>query len=373
MTAENAEIRGRWTQLDRGPTDVVRMQREIEARAIETWDSGSYGESSSAAASFPIPSIVDVATSWRARLAPTPRVSALPRAARLAVGDAVANTGYRIVAPFARGGMGALYEVEHATLPRRALLKVVSEPMRFDASVAERSVEEARLLEELRGAPVPVVHDAGVLEDGRPFFVMELLRGSDLKRELARLGALSVPSALRITAGLLDALTAVHERGVVHADIKADNVFCTDERLVMLLDFGAARRSGVAPRSGEPRVGTPRSMAPEQFDEAALDARTDTYAVGLLLYELVVGEGPFEGRAESHDDFRRAHARLPPPAPSTRALQVVPSAIDGVVLRALAKRPGDRYASAAEMLEDLSAAARRRIDGDETVDAWSGY
>jgi len=295
----------------------------------------------------------------------------LPRLLRLAPGDRVGETSYHVVGPFARGGMGALYDVVHETLARRALLKVVAEPFRSDANVAERLLEEARLLDLLRGASVPTVFDAGALGDGRPFFVMEKLDGSDLRRELGRLGVLSVPSALRIVADVLGALDAVHERGVVHGDLKAENIFITDDRRVVLLDLGAAQRLGETRGHDAPRIGTPRSMAPEQFHGDALDERTDLYAIGLLLYELLVGRGPFDAQARSAEDFHASHSVRVPVAPSLRAPQRVPLEVDMVVLRALAKQPRERFVSAADMLGALLEASASQVEHEPTASSWT--
>ena len=299
----------------------------------------------------------------------TPRLLRLPPVAALIPGDAVGHSPYRVLGPWAEGGMGTLYEVAHDVLERRALMKVVAKRHRGDAAIAEQLVEEARLLERLRGTAVPTVFDAGVLDDGRPFFVMERLAGCDLRRELSRLGAFSVPSSLRVVTELLHALEELHGRGIVHADLKAENVLLTDTGRVVLLDLGAAVTAGS--RRRELRVGTPRSMAPEQFGDGPIDARADIYAVGLLLFELLVGRGPYDARGACRDSLECAHVSQSPSAPSTRAPQRVPYELDAVVLRALAKRPEDRFTSADEMVTALLEASVREIDLDRTCDAWT--
>jgi serine/threonine protein kinase len=213
------------------------------------------------------------------------------------------------------------------------------------------------------------VFDAGVLDDGRPFYVMERLSGCDLRRELTRLGALSVPSSLRVVTELLHALGQLHARGVVHADLKAENVLLTDSGRVVLLDLGAACLAGSKRR--EPRVGTPRSMAPEQFGEGPIDQRADIYAVGLLLFELLVGRGPYDARGACREWLESAHTSRTPSAPSTRAPQRVPYELDAVVLRALSKRPEDRFESTDDMVTALLEASVREIDLDRTHDAWT--
>jgi serine/threonine protein kinase len=288
-------------------------------------------------------------------------LSAIPSVLELLPGDPVALTPYRVGRRIAAGGMGELYEVVHPELGRRAAMKVLHRRHVMRADLALRMRDEARMLASLTHPNLPTVYDAGTLDDGRPFLVMELLEGNDLRRELARFGMLAVPSAVGLVAQALSALSAVHQASIVHRDVKLENLFlCTDGRL-KLLDFGIARTEDVARLGRTGRgvaLGTPRSMAPEQYEASEVDARTDLYAVGVALFELVTGRGLFDEVARTVDALRLAHCERPPPRPSAVARQPVSEAFDRVVTRALHKEPSRRYASADELRRALLDAVR---------------
>jgi serine/threonine protein kinase len=282
--------------------------------------------------------------------------SCVPAALELGPGDRVEPTPYHVVRRIAAGGMGELFQVFHPELGRHAALKVLHRRHAHRADLALRMRDEARMLAGLSHPSLPTVFDAGTLEDGRPFLVMELLEGNDLRRELARFGMLAVPSAIGLVAQALSALSVVHRASIVHRDVKLENLFlCADGRL-KLLDFGIAR-SDEGARLGRTgcgvALGTPRAMAPEQHDAGSVDARTDLYAVGVALFELVTGRGPFDEEARTIDALRIAHCRKAPPAPSSLARQPVSPAFDRVVLRALDKDPARRFASADELRRAL--------------------
>ncbi len=291
----------------------------------------------------------------------------MPPLSELTCGALVPRTPYRVVAKRCAGGMGELFDVEHERLGRRAVLKVLHPRLRAREGMALRLLGEARALAAIGGTHVPLVYDVGELDDGRPFLVMEQLDGSDLRSDLRRLGSLSVPSAVRIVAALLDALVDVHKAGFVHRDIKADNVFVCSSGRVVLLDFGIARRLDATLRlTGKGlAVGTPRSMAPEQHLGEDVDARADLYATGLLLYELVTGEGPFDDLDGTPETFRAAHCRRLPTPPSMRARQAISPGVEHVILRALEKREDRRFASARQMAEALATATRHPSDPDD--------
>jgi len=285
----------------------------------------------------------------------------------LAAGDHVAGTPYTVQSSLCAGGMGQLYEVTHSTLGRRAVLKVLHERHFARSDYASRLQREARILAHLSGRRTPVVHDLGTLGDGRPYFVMERLDGADLRTELSRHGVLSVPSAMRVTTELLFALAEVHDHGVVHRDVKLENVFLCEDGRVVLLDFGVSQHDGDALHETGPGValGTPRSMAPEQISCADADARSDVYAAGLVLYELCTGEGPFDDVGATLHGLRLAHCNHRPPRPSRRSPQPVPDAIEAIIARALSKEPARRFASAREMARAIQAVGRYPFDRDD--------
>lgn len=269
-----------------------------------------------------------------------------------------AETRWRPIARIGEGGMGTVWEVEHTQLGRRAALKVLHERHRGRPDLAGRLLDEARALARLRHPGVPGVLDLGELDDGRPYFVMDLVSGRNLRAEVARHGVVAVPTAVRWMAELLGVLEAVHGAALVHRDVKLDNVLLDDQGHVVLVDFGVALAvDATLRRTARGRVvGTPRTMSPEQHALADVDLRADLYAVGLCLFELIAGRGPFADVERSATGIFHAHCRRPPPRLGDVAPQLVPRALEDVVARALAKSPADRFDVAGSMREALLAA-----------------
>jgi serine/threonine-protein kinase len=251
-----------------------------------------------------------------------------------------------------------VYLAAHSGSGRRAALKVLSRAFAASPEMSGRFVREARILSRLHHPNVVEILELGVLPDGRPFVAMELLQGRSLLELIFARGRLSLPEAVELLAPVCDALGAAHREGVIHRDVKASNVFVEagDPPRVKLLDFGVAHAAGPEDPSitvtGE-RIGSAHAMAPELIRGEAVDARADVYALGVLLYQLVTGELPFW--SDDQFELERLHLSAPPPSPGR--LAPVPAAVDAVVERALAKRPEDRFGSAAAFLEALRAAA----------------
>jgi serine/threonine protein kinase len=275
--------------------------------------------------------------------------------------------GYEVIAPLVAGGMGQLYQVTDIALGRDAVLKVLHDKHATRVDLAARLREEARVLAHLDGIGVPDIYAMGDLDEQRPYFVMERLRGRDLQAELSRLGVMSVPTSVRLVLDLLATLEAVHQRSVVHRDIKLDNLFLRESGRLSLLDFGVARRTDEPldlTQTGM-TMGTLRNMAPEQHLGADIDERTDLYAAGLVLFELMTGRGPFDHLGVSQSARRAAHCAVSPPPPSSLAPQHVPKPIEEVVLRSLSKRREDRYRSAASLARALVEASESAHGNDE--------
>jgi serine/threonine protein kinase len=274
--------------------------------------------------------------------------------------------GYLIVRCVGQGGMGEVYEVEHRALGRRCVLKMLHRKHAARADLAEQMRLEARVLASIHHENLVEVYDLGTSEDGRPYFVMELLRGNDLRRELGRLGPLAVPSALALTGQALLGLAAAHGAGVVHGDVKLDNLLLCEDGALRVLDFGLGVGQRAQRAAGPLCVaGTPRTMAPEQCRGETIDARTDVYGVGLVLYELIAGRGPFDDLRGDLLALRRAQLEREPAPPSRLAPQRVSPSVDEAVLRAIAKDPAERFQSAREMLDALLSlrGERRRRSG----------
>lgn len=266
---------------------------------------------------------------------------------------------YALLSEIGRGGCAKIYEAHDLRLGRLVALKMVKENAR-DAQANARLAREARAAAAIHHPNVCGVTDAGCLEDGRPYLVMERLHGETLTHCLRRLRVLSVSDAIDIALQLLSALDAVHALGVVHRDVKPDNVFLVPRSgcspLVKLLDFGMCRRVGIArddatlTRAGQV-VGTPEYMSPEQVSgKREFGARIDLYAVGVILYEALTGRRAFPGK-DAREVVVSVLVRNLPPLRSIRP--EVPAALERIVARAMAKDASFRYASAKEFQSDL--------------------
>jgi serine/threonine protein kinase len=264
---------------------------------------------------------------------------------------------YRLVRLLGRGGMGAVYEAEHVRLGRRAAVKVIHPELAHDRRVMQRFAAEALTVARLQHPHIVDVID--VAEQPEPHCLMELLRGRSLAEAIAR-GPLSEPELLSAAAQILEALAFVHARGIVHRDIKPDNIFLVDGgargELVKLLDFGIAKiRDSLSGQktTGGALIGTPLYMSPEQIEGAAVDARTDLYAFGMVLYEAATGHPPLSAPSLT-SLLSKQLLELPPPPQSLRP--ELSGQIGAVIMRCIAKSPEDRFADADAVLEALSLA-----------------
>ncbi|WP_438024767.1 serine/threonine-protein kinase [Sorangium sp. So ce233] len=275
-------------------------------------------------------------------------------------GEPLPGTPYSVVRLLGQGGMGEVYEVEHRELGRRFAVKVLHRIHAGRLDLSARMRAEARSIARLRHRSLPEVFDLGATHGGRPYFAMELLEGRDLRTELARLGVVAVPTALGLVLQALSALSLAHSAGIVHRDLKLENLFLCDDGTLKVLDFGVAKllHAGASLTDPDAVIGTPRTMAPEQCAARPIDPRADIYAMGLVLYELVAGRGPFDELRGRRDALRFAHCEREPPPPSRLAPQPIPPAVERLILRAIAKAPEHRFQTAADM-----EAAVRRLHG----------
>lgn len=261
--------------------------------------------------------------------------------------DAITGTvvaGCRIVETIGRGGMGVVYLAEQEALGRRVALKLLSRELAGDPGFRERFQEEARTAASLDHPNVISIHDAGE-HDGELYIVMRWVPGGDLRR-LLRDGPVSPERAAALTAQVASALDAAHARGLVHRDVKAANVLLADDgATAYLTDFGltkaAAQTSGLT-RTGQ-WLGTLDACAPEQIEGRRVDARTDVYALGCLLFQLLTGSVPYR---RDHDAAKVwAHVNAPVPSPRELVPTLDPR-WDALFASALAKDPAERFASA---------------------------
>lgn len=254
------------------------------------------------------------------------------------------------------GGHGTVYVGTHRVLGRRAAIKVLRRDLAASGEMTARFVREAQVVNRIRHPNIVDIFDIGALPDGRPFCVMELLPGRSLSAIVAERAPLAPAEAVALVAPVCEALHAAHEHGVVHRDVKAGNVVVTEEGAapaVKLLDFGVAKvdDGGGLTQVGQ-RIGTSLAMAPEQIRGEPVDRRTDVYAVGVLLHQLLTGRYPFT--ASDPREVERLHLEGTPALPS--AVAGTPPVLDAVVARCLDKSPARRFATAAELLAAARAA-----------------
>ena len=265
---------------------------------------------------------------------------------------------YRLLTRIGAGAMGEVYAAHDDKLNRRVAIKLIAKELARDADRLQRFRQEAHAASSLNHPNIVVVHDFGALE-GRPFIVTELVEGVTLRDRL-REGPLPIAEAIEIALQVTDALAAAHARGLVHRDIKPENVMVRPDGYVKVLDFGLAKLarpdhppSGVdstmLTQPGQ-AAGTPAYMSPEQARAAPVDARTDVFSVGALLYEMVTGRLAFAG--ESHAVIFAEILARTPPAPALLNPQV-PAPLERLITKALEKDRELRYQSAADMRADL--------------------
>jgi Flp pilus assembly protein TadD len=262
----------------------------------------------------------------------------------------VAELGpYRLVREIGSGGMGVVYEAEDTRLRRRVAIKLLPPEHSRDRAAKDRFLREARAASALDDPHICTVHDVGE-HDGRLYIVMTYYEGETLKERLAR-GPLPVDEARRIAVQVARALARAHEAGIVHRDIKPANVMLTRRGEVKVLDFGIAKRSDdtTLTRTGS-SPGTPAYMSPEQARGEPVDGRTDLWSLGVLLYEMLAGRRPFAG---DHEPAILSAVQSREPERLDRVRPEVPPELARTVAKALAKEPGRRQQSAAELLGEL--------------------
>ena len=277
-------------------------------------------------------------------------------------GDVLADR-YRILRRLGKGGMGEVFLGEHLAIERKVAIKTLSSNMVDRPELADRFLKEAKTASRVRHPNIVDITDFGHTDRGAPFFVMEYLEGEDLKSVLRREGALAWPRVREIGLQICAALSAAHAQGVVHRDMKPDNVFLVRQaagELVKVLDFGIAKiiTADATQETTQTGVllGTPEYMSPEQAQDLPLDARSDIYATGVILYRLMTGRVPFQ--AKSFMTVLHKHIHEPPLPPSkANPTRPISAAQEQVIMTCLAKRPEDRYQSA-----DALAAALRTAD-----------
>ncbi|NUP09937.1 MAG: serine/threonine protein kinase [Polyangiaceae bacterium] len=306
--------------------------------------------------------------------APSKHAGAPPAPIELSPGDVVGER-WRIVRQIGEGGSAVIYEAVHRN-GRVGALKVLRPILSNDARARERFLAEARIANEVGHPSIVSVFDDDVLEDGRPYLVLELLEGESLHDRLARLPdqKMDALEACELGVRLCDLLDAVHGRGVIHRDLKPDNLFLTNEGQLKLLDFGIARAetvSRVFPTMTGVVLGTLGYMAREQArgDLDSIDRRTDVWGVGALLYRVITGKRVHQSESSNAELFA---AMETPPAKVRVLAPEVPERIARVIDKALEQTMACRWGSALEMRDALELAIRHERLMRTAPPSWPG-
>lgn len=288
------------------------------------------------------------------------------------IGEIVSH--YRILEKLGEGAMGVVYAAEDTHLGRQVAIKFLSSATSDTHHFKARFLREARAVSQLTHPNIAMIYDYGETAEGYPFIVMEKVKGRPLS-ELLEENDLTLARAVEIIEDVADALGEAHELGIVHRDIKPSNVFITERGQVKVLDFGLAKQLNEEHgQAADPDartllathtrsdivVGTPLYLSPEQARGAAVDGRSDLFALGALLYECIAGKPAFSGASVIEIGAQILH--VDPPPPSTINPRV-PKELDRIALKALAKRPEARYQTAAAIIEDLRRVSAR-VAGD---------
>jgi len=264
---------------------------------------------------------------------------------------------YRVLGQLDRGGMASVYTAHDERLDRVVALKIMHASLADDPGFVSRFVREAKSAARLTDPHVVSVFDQGS-DDGLVYLVMEFVPGRTVRTVLHEHGPLSPSQALAILEPVVQALAAAHRAGLIHRDVKPENVLISDDGRVKVADFGLARAITAGTSSTATQgvlIGTVAYLAPEQAEQGLSDARSDVYSAGILLYELLTGSVPFTGETPLSVVYQ--HVNKDVPAPSTRR-PGIPTAVDELVVHATQREPGRRFHDATDFLEALKAVRR---------------
>lgn len=354
VAARRRDSGSRRRLIPRDP-DISRTPTEIRPSPHE-------GVPPARPAGAPAPASRPAASGQQPVVAPPSPGDALvsPVAGAIAVGT-VLDGKYRLVRLLGKGGVGEVYEAVHELIGLRVAVKLIRFEYASNAELNQRFLQEARAAAAVGHPGIVQIHDVGRTPDGRTYLVMEYMDGEDLEKLLGRERRLPLGDTADILCDVLDALAAAHAKGIIHRDMKPENVFLVPgrhgERVTKLLDFGIARLNDevqTATRLTRPGsvMGTPYYMCPEQArGDQNVDSGVDIYAVGVMLYEMLTGELPFSGST-----YNEVLSKvLSQPFPSLRAKRDdVPEEVEQIVFKATARERSARYATALEFAEALA-------------------
>jgi eukaryotic-like serine/threonine-protein kinase len=281
---------------------------------------------------------------------------------------------YLIEEPLGSGGMCEVYRARHIAMDKEVAIKILKPELAADPRIAQRFEQEARAASRVRHPHAINVTDYGIGQGNTPFLVMELVEGLTVRELLIQDGPFTIERLVNILHQACGALEVAHSVGVIHRDIKPDNIIISEydgSDWVEVVDFGVAKiqedvNRRAALTGANFIIGTPRYMSPEQCEEQPVDARSDIYSLGVVVYEMLAGEAPFEGGSSTR--LLMAHVAEPPP-PLREKRPDIPPEIEGVVMRALDKNPDRRPQSALEFAREFERAAgftQPEADADRT-------
>ncbi len=285
---------------------------------------------------------------------------------------------YLVERQLGEGGMGVVYQCRHTIIDKKVAIKVLRADLARNEEVTERFLNEARSASSIGNPHIIDISDFGRLPDGTPYFVMEFLTGISMA-EIVDSGLVMEPGRLgHIALQLCEGLAAAHAAGIIHRDLKPDNIFLIDQGsrkdFVKILDFGIAKATHVSSKLTQAGqvFGTPHYMSPEQANGAEVDARSDIYAVGVMLYELSTGQLPFD--ADNFMAILTQHMYKDPTPPSEiEGLAPLTPGLEEVILKCLAKAPAERYQNLVELKSDLRGVFVDLLPATEVSSATDAY
>ena len=282
------------------------------------------------------------------------------------VGSTISH--YKILSELGRGGMGVVYKAEDTKLERTVALKFLAPHLLEDEEGRARFIREAKAAAALDHPNICTVHEIDEVE-GETFIAMAFIEGQSVKDKLKE-RPLKLEEALDITVQTAQGLQAAHEKGVVHRDIKGANLMVTPQGQVKVMDFGLAQLAeGSKLTKTQTMLGTPAYMSPEQARREPTDRRTDVWSLGVVLYEMVTGRVPFEGERQEAVVYAIGNEE---PEPITALRVGVPTELDFIVSKAMAKDAADRYQHVEEMVVDLRGLGKKSASRKSTIGVQSG-
>jgi eukaryotic-like serine/threonine-protein kinase len=273
---------------------------------------------------------------------------------------------YLVKRELGRGGMGAVYLAEQPGLGRMVAIKELLVSAAADPTALTRFLQEAQVMARTSHPNLVQVYDLEEVDNAK-FIILEFVKGQSM-RELLNRGRIPIPQVFAVMHGVLQGLDYAHRHNIVHRDMKPENVLMSDEGEVKVADFGIARLtddsgSGSTATKTGTTVGTPQYMSPEQVASSKVDGRSDLYSAGIMLYESVCGRPPFvASEADGPFTLMAKHVQAPPPPPALHRPDVDPE-LEEVILKALSKRPEDRYQTGDEFDQALNKVANRLTPG----------